>query len=205
MGTQDFSSRPCSALAAAAFYIGDVDDRSSRHAPPCRLNPAKQSRGTRSVPTTLTFVGRVLSYDGRGFLSLGARMVDKVEQHTPSDQQLVHATLEGDLSAFGVLVERHWNMVVALALSRTGDVAEAEDIAQESFLRGYTHLRSLRDPSRFTGWLSKITLQQCANSLRRDARQNAALGNVNSNSSDPTTSSRRQRNASANTPSHAAD
>ena len=103
-------------------------------------------------------------------------MADEVERHSPSDEQLVHATLEGDLSAFGVMVERHWNMVVALALSRTGDVAEAEDIAQESFLRSYTHLRSLRDPSRFTGWLSKIALQQCADSVRRDVREKAALG-----------------------------
>lgn len=106
----------------------------------------------------------------------GAWMADDVEQHSPNDEQLVTATLEGDLSAFGVMVERHWNMVVALALGRTGDVSEAEDIAQESFLRGYTHLRGLRDPSRFAGWLSKIALQQCANAARRDVRQKAALG-----------------------------
>lgn len=107
---------------------------------------------------------------------LGAWMAEDVEQHSPSDEQLVRATLDGDLSAFGVMVERHWNMVVALALSRIADVGEAEDIAQESFLRGYTHLRSLRDPSRFAGWLSKIALQQCANAVRRDVRQKAALG-----------------------------
>ena len=47
--------------------------------------PSKtKSRHTESVPTTLTFVGRVLLYDGRGFLALGARMADEVEQ------QLVH-------------------------------------------------------------------------------------------------------------------
>ena len=103
-------------------------------------------------------------------------MEDEVEQHSPSDEQLVLATLEGDLSAFGMIVQRHWNMVVALALSRTGDVAEAEDIAQESFLRSYTHLGSLRDPSRFTGWLSKIVLQRCAEAVRRDVRQKVALG-----------------------------
>jgi len=103
-------------------------------------------------------------------------MTNNVEQHSVSDEQLVCATLEGDLKAFGVIVERHWNTVVALALSRTGDAAEAEDVAQDTFLRGYTHLRSLRDPSRFVGWLSKIALQQSANSVRRDVRQRAALG-----------------------------
>jgi len=103
-------------------------------------------------------------------------MANEVEQHSPTDEQLVRATLEGDLSAFGVMVERHWNMVVALALSRTGNVSEAEDIAQESFLRGYTHLHSLQDPTRFAGWLSKIVRQQCADAVRRNARQKAAFG-----------------------------
>jgi len=103
-------------------------------------------------------------------------MAADVERHSPSDEQLVRATLEGDLSGFGVMVERHWNMVMALALIRTGDVGEAEDVAQESFLRGYTHLCSLRDPARFAGWLTKIVSQQCANAVRKDARQRAALG-----------------------------
>lgn len=103
-------------------------------------------------------------------------MADDVQQHSPSDEQFVRAALEGDVSAFGVMVDRYWGMVLALALSRTGDLAEAEDIAQESFLKSYTHLGSLRDPSRFAGWLSKIALQQCANAARRSDRQKAALG-----------------------------
>ena len=93
-----------------------------------------------------------------------------------ADERLVCATLHGDVSAFGTLVERYWKMVVALALSRIGDPAEAEDIAQESFLKAYSQLRSLQDPSRFGGWLSKIALQLCADAGRRTIRRRSTLG-----------------------------
>jgi RNA polymerase sigma-70 factor (ECF subfamily) len=67
-------------------------------------------------------------------------------------------------------------MIVALALTKVDDPAGAEDIAQESFLKAYSQLHSLRDPSRFAGWLIKIALQQCSNAIRRAVRRRAALG-----------------------------
>jgi RNA polymerase sigma-70 factor (ECF subfamily) len=84
--------------------------------------------------------------------------------------------LSGDTSAFGTVVERYWNMVIGLALSKIADPTEAEDIAQESFLKAYSQLHSLRDPSRFAGWLSKIAIQQCSDTVRRSVRCRAALG-----------------------------
>jgi RNA polymerase sigma-70 factor (ECF subfamily) len=105
-------------------------------------------------------------------------MADELKQNTSGDWQLVRATLDGETSAFGAIVERHWNMVIALALSKISDVAEAEDIAQESFLKAYSQLSGLKDPSRLAGWLSKITIQQCSNSLRRTFRGKRALGYI---------------------------
>jgi RNA polymerase sigma-70 factor (ECF subfamily) len=95
---------------------------------------------------------------------------------TDADEQLVKSTLRGNVASFGTIVERYWNMVVALALSKVSDPAEAEDIAQESFLKAYSQLASLRDPPRLAGWLSKITMQQCSNSLRKTVRYKKALG-----------------------------
>ena len=102
-------------------------------------------------------------------------MTDALVTTETSDERLVRATLAGDLSAFGTLVERHWNMVMALALSRVGEPAEAEDIAQETFLKAYSHLHRLRQPARFAGWLSRIALQECANVVRRKVRQRTVL------------------------------
>jgi len=92
------------------------------------------------------------------------------------DEELLEAAVGGNVSAFGAVVERHWNMVLALAMSKVADAAEAEDIAQESFLKAYRHLPSLKDRSRFVGWLAKIALQECSNTIRRDIRSRAALG-----------------------------
>jgi len=103
-------------------------------------------------------------------------MAVELKQNMAGDRQLVRAALLGETSAFGAIVERYWNMVVALALSKVSDAAEAEDIAQESFLKAYSQLSGLRDPSRLAGWLSKITTQQCSNSLRRTVRHKRALG-----------------------------
>ncbi len=93
-----------------------------------------------------------------------------------SDEDIIMATLGGDTACFGAIVERHWNMVVALAMSRVGDPAEAEDIAQESFLKAYSQLPGLRNPLRFAGWLSKITIQQCSNTIRYKVRHAKSLG-----------------------------
>ncbi len=103
-------------------------------------------------------------------------MTNELKQPAAGDEQLVLATLRGDVPAFGRLVQRYWNMVFALALSRIKNPTEAEDVAQESFLKAYARLGSLRHPSRFPGWLSKITLQQCTNVIRKDIRSRAVLG-----------------------------
>jgi len=98
-------------------------------------------------------------------------------KHTMTgDEQLISATLGGDIAAFGTIVQRYWNMVVGLALSKIADAAEAEDVAQESFLKAYSQLHSLQNPSRFAGWLSKIALQQCANTVRKRIRCKTSLG-----------------------------
>ena len=99
-----------------------------------------------------------------------------LKQNIAGDHQLVRAALLGENSAFGKIVEKYWNMVIALALSKVSDIAEAEDIAQESFLKAYSQLAGLRDSSRLAGWLSKITVQQCSNNLRRTVRYRRALG-----------------------------
>lgn len=102
-------------------------------------------------------------------------MAGEPSQFATDDERLVLATLRGDIPSFGVLVERYWKMVFALAISRVRDAAEAEDIAQESFLKAHSQLHTLRDPSRFAGWLGRITLQQCTNAIRKSRRHRAAM------------------------------
>ena len=97
-------------------------------------------------------------------------MPDNPKLTIAEDEQLVRAVLRGDIQSFGTIVERYWNMAVALALSRIRDPIEAEDIAQNSFIKAYSQLHRLREPSRFAGWLSKIVVQQCVDYIRKKAR-----------------------------------
>lgn len=74
-----------------------------------------------------------------------------------SDEKLIRETLIGDGNAFGFLVERYQQGVYALVWSMVRDFARAEDIAQDAFITAYQQLPKLRDPSRFPGWLRRIT------------------------------------------------
>ncbi len=95
---------------------------------------------------------------------------------TVSDEQIITATLGGDVSSFGIIVERYWDMVTAFALSKVYNTVDAEDIAQESFIKAYSQLHRLRNPSYFAGWLCKITAQQCVNHIRKNSRKRTASG-----------------------------
>ena len=93
---------------------------------------------------------------------------------TTSDEQIIRATLGGDISSFGIIVERYWDMSAAFALSKVKNASDAEDIAQESFIKAYSQLHRLRNPSRFAGWLSTITTQQCVNHIRKNSQKRTA-------------------------------
>ena len=83
------------------------------------------------------------------------------------DAQLVHAVLSGDDTAFDILVEKYQKSVHALVWQKIGDFHYAEEITQDTFLRAYQKLSTLRNPSRFLGWLFVIAKRLCLNWLRK--------------------------------------
>ena len=72
------------------------------------------------------------------------------------DGSLVAAAAEGDISAFEALVRRHQTRLVGYLRGLTNADADAEDLAQEAFLRAYRSLRSFRGTSTFKTWLYQI-------------------------------------------------
>jgi RNA polymerase sigma-70 factor (ECF subfamily) len=74
---------------------------------------------------------------------------------TPSDTELVRATLAGDLRAFERLVERHRELVLRVAARIVGEDG-AEDVAQDAFLRAYHRLERWRGDGPFRAWLLHI-------------------------------------------------
>jgi RNA polymerase sigma-70 factor (ECF subfamily) len=82
-------------------------------------------------------------------------------------RQLVARHLSGDPDAFAELVSLFSGRVYNLALRFTGDRAEAEDIAQESFLRAFTALPRSRVELPFRPWLLQIAVNLCRDWARR--------------------------------------
>ena len=75
-----------------------------------------------------------------------------------TDSALVHSVLHGDRERFNELVERYLPIVNALAFSRVSNREDALDVAQESFIKAFTSLHTLREPGRFGAWLRSITI-----------------------------------------------
>lgn len=79
----------------------------------------------------------------------------------------------GDQTAIGWLIDRHRERVVRLAAHVLRQPDEAEDAAQEAFLRAFRSLHTFRRDARFTTWLYRITLNVCLDQrrLKRRARE----------------------------------
>lgn len=87
-----------------------------------------------------------------------------------SDEALVALVAAGDRRAYGVLVDRHLDRTVAVARRILGTNAEAEDVAQEAFLRLWRNADRYRpEVGRFTTWFYRITTNLCLDLRRRPA------------------------------------
>lgn len=83
-----------------------------------------------------------------------------------SDAQLVSACRSGNQEAYKELVTRYQGHVYGLAYSLVDDWAEAQDLAQETFIRAYTNLDQLHEPARFAAWLRRVTFSVTMDWLR---------------------------------------
>jgi len=82
-----------------------------------------------------------------------------------SDTKLVELVQRGDRNAFNVLVLKYQHKVMKLVMRYVRDQAEAEDIAQEAFIKAYRALPSFRGESAFYTWLYRIAINTAKNSL----------------------------------------
>ncbi len=78
-----------------------------------------------------------------------------------TDYDLINRTLSGDQNAFTELVQRYQERVHALAWRKIGDFHIAEEITQDTFLRAYKNLGTLKNPNLFGGWLYVIANRLC--------------------------------------------
>jgi RNA polymerase sigma-70 factor (ECF subfamily) len=91
------------------------------------------------------------------------------EHREPADAALISRAAAGDASAFQSLVEQHRSMVYRMAYQFAGNHYDAEDIAQEVFLKVYRSLDRFRHDAQLSSWLYRIVMNACIDHRRRQA------------------------------------
>jgi hypothetical protein len=80
------------------------------------------------------------------------------EVDTRDDFALVHYAKRGDVEAFEELIRRHTQMILRVAAHITNSREDAEDVAQEAFLKAYQNLQFFEERSRFSTWLTRTAM-----------------------------------------------
>ena len=105
-----------------------------------------------------------------------------------SDQPLVERAKAGDLAAYDELIQRHQQRIYGLCYHLTSNHEDANDLAQESFLKAWKALKSFKGDARFYTWLYRVAYNTCLNHLktRRNRTPHLSLNDLDFNAeNDP--------------------
>jgi RNA polymerase sigma factor (sigma-70 family) len=94
-----------------------------------------------------------------------------------SDIELIQQTLGGNQSAYADLVKRHQRFVFTLALRFSKNREDAEEIAQDCFVKAYRSLVSFQQQSKFSTWLYSIVYTTAMTSLRKQRVETSSIDN----------------------------
>jgi RNA polymerase sigma-70 factor (ECF subfamily) len=92
-------------------------------------------------------------------------------ERTPTDEELIARVLAGDEASYGTLVTRYRDYVYTIAVRIVGSDEDAEDVAQEAFVRAYRALPRFRGDSKFSSWLYRIATNRALTHLKKRRRR----------------------------------
>jgi len=90
---------------------------------------------------------------------------------TTNDQVYIDSILNGDTNAFAVLVGRYKDLVFTLALRMMKHTEEAEEAAQDTFVKVYKSLNKFKGDSKFSTWIYRVAYNTCLDRLKKNKRQ----------------------------------
>ncbi len=94
-----------------------------------------------------------------------------------NDNEIISQVLNGNQQAYAVLVNRHQNYVFTLSLRMVKSREDAEEVAQDVFIKAYKYLADFRGSSKFTTWLYTIVNNTCISFLRKKKLEIHSLDN----------------------------
>jgi RNA polymerase sigma-70 factor (ECF subfamily) len=91
------------------------------------------------------------------------------------DRTIINKVLEGDIAAYAYLVNKHKDMAFTIAVKITHNREEAEEVAQDAFVKAYQSLGSFRQQSRFSTWLYRIVYNTAISMMRKKQVEMTAI------------------------------
>jgi len=95
-----------------------------------------------------------------------------------TDYELVLACVDGDKDAFGELLTRYKNLVYSVALRMVSDKDEADDLAQEIFIKLYRNLEKYQPEYRFSTWTMKVATNHVIDHRRKKRQETVSIDEV---------------------------
>jgi len=92
-----------------------------------------------------------------------------------SDSFYIDKVLEGDVSAYSMIVDKHKDMVFTVALRIVRNREDAEEIAQDTFVKVYQSLKSFKKESKFSTWLYRIVYNTAISKTRKRQLETTGL------------------------------
>ena len=87
-----------------------------------------------------------------------------------NDQHYIDKILQGETNSFAVLVDRYKDMIFTLALKMVKNREEAEEVAQDTFIKIYNSLNKFKGDSKFSTWIYKIAYNTCLDRLKKSKK-----------------------------------
>jgi RNA polymerase sigma-70 factor (ECF subfamily) len=87
----------------------------------------------------------------------------------------IRSSQQGDHAAFEALIARHQRMIHSLTFRMTGSPEEAEDLAQETFIKAFWQISAYRGDAKFSSWLYRIAINLCLNWKKTSERRRELL------------------------------
>ena len=100
------------------------------------------------------------------------------------EQQLVEDILEGDRDRYRTLVDRYAPMVFSVVNEFVNSENDAEELAQQIFVKTYERLSSFKGQSKFSSWLYMIAKNHCRDYAKNVRRKNKRLSDIDKNELD---------------------
>lgn len=89
---------------------------------------------------------------------------------TTNDQILINQIVEGDTNSFSILVDRYKDLVFTLALRMLKNREEAEEVAQDTFIKTYKSLDKFKGDSKFSTWIYRVAYNSCLDRIKKNKK-----------------------------------